>query len=91
MSTKKKKLVFSLKKYLAKKAQDRALKLQFREARRTAKKAGQRRTLEDYMASMRPQAPHTHDHHDHNHVHEGDEGPIVIHEDDLSQPIPETV
>lgn len=90
MSTKKKKLVFSLKSYLAKKAQAKALKLQFREARRTAKKAGQRLTLEDYVASMQPQIPHTHDHHDHNHVHE-DEEPIVIHEDDLSQPISETV
>lgn len=86
MSTKKKKLVFSLKSYLAKKAQARALKLQFREARRTAKKNGESLTLADYVASLQP---HNHDHHDH--AHEDNEEPIVIHEDDLAQTPSETV
>jgi hypothetical protein len=73
---------FSLKAYLYKKAQVRALKLQFRQARRNAKKDGHTLTFADYVASLQP-APQEHVHgpdcsHDH-------EEPLVIHEDDLSQ------
>ena len=82
--SKKKKLVFSLKAYLQRKALAKALKLQFREARRTAKKNGQTLTLAEYVASLQP---HTHSH---DHTHE-EEGPIVIHEDEISQPPSETV
>ena len=80
--SKKKKLVFSLKTYLQKKAAAKALKLQFREARRAAKKNGQSLTLADYLASLQPQQPHTHTH-DHNHVH-GEEA-LVVHEDEVAQ------
>jgi hypothetical protein len=79
---------WSVKAYLYKKAQLRALKLQFREARRNAKKDGNLLTYSEYLASLQPAPAHEHVHGvdcDHDH-----EEPIVINEDDLSQPLPET-
>jgi hypothetical protein len=68
--------LFSLKAYLFKKAQLRALKLQFREARRVAKKDGNTLSFEDFVASLQQAAPvaaptHEHGEHcDHDHDHE---------------------
>lgn len=68
---------FSLKAYLYKKAQLRAIKLQFREARRAAKKNGDILLFADWKASLEQayakDHAHTHEHghdHDHNHDHE---------------------
>jgi hypothetical protein len=73
---------FSLKAYLYKKAQLRALKLQFRQARRNAKKEGHTLTFADYIASLQPATQeHSHEHHE----HVSDDEPLVIHEDDLAQ------
>lgn len=69
---------FSLKEYLYKKAQLRALKLQFRQARRNAKKEGVQLTLADYMASLPSSQPHTHEHSDE---------PLVVDEDNLTAPV----
>lgn len=79
---------FSLKAYLYKKAQLKALKLQFRQARRNAKKEGHTLTLADYVASLQPD--HNHDH-SHDHAHVDNEEPIIIHEDDLAQTSSEQV
>lgn len=62
---------FSLKAYLYKKAQLRALKLQFREARRAAKKDGKSLTFADYVDSLQQAQAHVHTHdHTHDHAHE---------------------
>lgn len=79
----KRKEFFSLKAYLYKKAQIRALKLQFRQARRNAKAEGDTLTWDDWVAGQNK--PHNHEHHDHDHKHVHDEEPLVLHEDDLAQ------
>lgn len=69
---------FSLKAYLYKKAQLKAIKLQFREARRAAKKNGDVLLFADWKASLEQayqaaQQTQAHDHnhdHDHDHSHE---------------------
>ncbi len=57
--------LFSLKAYLYKKAQLRALKLRYREARRAAKKDGNSLDFADFLASLQQAAPveaHAHEH-----------------------------
>ncbi len=77
---------WSTKAYLYKKAQLRALKLQFRQARRNAKKDGNLLTYTDYLASLQPPQAHAHGADcDHDH-----DEPIIINEDDLSQVPSET-
>ena len=72
----KKIIMFSVTTYLKNKAEKRAKKLQFRQARRTAKADGNILNYEDWLESLTPQAPlqvHTHVHSeacDHNHEHE---------------------
>lgn len=76
---------WSVKAYLYKKAQLRALKLQFRQARRTVKAEGHTLTFADYLLSLQPTTPAPAPEHVHgpdcDHDHEE---PIVVNEDDLA-------
>lgn len=66
----KRKELFSTKAYLYKKAQVRAVKLQYRAAKRNG--------------TLPQQHEHVHSH-EHNHDHEHEEEALVIHEDDLTK------